>query len=61
MILFTGFVIFPLIQAARLILADTRRPYDVTVLRALRQHLRDGSVRPVPAGAMRVRSWTTAS
>jgi hypothetical protein len=49
-ILFTGFVIFPLIQAARLILADTRTPYDVTVLRALRQHLPEGSVTAVRRG-----------
>ena len=38
-ILFTGFVIFPLVQAARLILAGSQARYDVTVPRALEKHL----------------------
>jgi hypothetical protein len=38
-ILFTGFVIFPLIQLARLILADRDVPFDVAVVRALRKHV----------------------
>ena len=38
-ILFTGFVIFPLIQLARLILAGGDVRFDVNVLRALSKHL----------------------
>jgi hypothetical protein len=38
-ILFTGFVIFPLIQLARLILAGGDVRFDVTVLRALSKYL----------------------
>ena len=61
-ILFTGFVIFPLVQAARLILAGSRPRYDVTVPRALEKHLGDG---PRPhlstSRATDVRSWTTSS
>jgi hypothetical protein len=38
-ILFTGFVIFPLIQLARLILADRDVPFDVAVTRVLRKHV----------------------
>lgn len=38
-ILFTGFVIFPLIQLARLILAGTDVPFDVSVVRALSKHV----------------------
>jgi hypothetical protein len=36
-IVFTGFVIFPLIQAARLILAGGQVPFEVTVVRVLRK------------------------
>ena len=38
-VLFTGFVIFPLIQLARLILAGTDVPFDVRVVRALSRHV----------------------
>jgi hypothetical protein len=38
-ILFTGFVIFPLIQLARLILAGRDVPFDVLVVRALTTHV----------------------
>ena len=38
-ILFTGFVIFPLIQFARLILGDVDVPFDVAVVRVLRKHV----------------------
>ncbi|HEX5780592.1 MAG TPA: hypothetical protein VFX80_01660 [Solirubrobacteraceae bacterium] len=38
-VLFTGFVIFPLIQLARLILADRDLPFDVTVVQTLRKHV----------------------
>jgi hypothetical protein len=44
-ILFTGFVIFPLVQAARLILAGGRARYDVTVPRALEKHFGPARVR----------------
>jgi hypothetical protein len=38
-ILFTGFVIFPLIQLARLILAGRDVPFDVSVVRVLSKHV----------------------
>jgi hypothetical protein len=38
-IVFTGFVIFPLIQLARLILAGGDVPYDVAVVRAIGKHV----------------------
>jgi hypothetical protein len=38
-ILFTGFVIFPLIQLARLILAGREVPFDVAAVRALSKHV----------------------
>ena len=51
-IAFTGFVIFPLIQAARLILAGSQVPYDVTVTRALGEGRRRAAHphRPRPLG-----------
>jgi hypothetical protein len=38
-IVFTGFVVFPLIQLARLILGGAEASYDVAVVRALQQHV----------------------
>jgi hypothetical protein len=44
-ILFTGFVIFPLVQAARLILAGSEDRYDVSVTRVLEKHVGDELIR----------------
>ena len=42
---FTGFVIFPLIQLARAILAGGGTPFDVKVVRALGEHVHDDRIR----------------
>ena len=43
-IAFTGFVIFPLIQLARLILAGGEAPFDTKVVRVLRKHVGDDRI-----------------
>jgi hypothetical protein len=43
-IVFTGFVIFPLIQLARLIVAGGGAPFDVKVVRALAKHVGDDRI-----------------
>lgn len=47
-IVFTGFVIFPLIQLARLILAAGDMPFDGMVVRALGKHVGDDRIFIVP-------------
>ena len=42
---FTGFVIFPLIQLARVILAGGGAPFDAKVVRVLREHVKDDRIR----------------
>ncbi len=42
---FTGFVIFPLIQFARLILAGGDAPFETTVVRVLGKHVGDDRIR----------------
>ena len=42
---FSGFVIFPLIQLARLILAGGETPFEVKVVRALGKHVGDDRIR----------------
>jgi hypothetical protein len=51
-IVFTGFVVFPLIQLARLILGGAEASYDVAVVRALQKYVGDDHVATVhePSG-----------
>jgi hypothetical protein len=51
-IVFTGFVVFPLIQLARLILGGAEASYDVAVVRALQKHVGDDQLATVhdPSG-----------
>ena len=44
MIGFTGFVIFPLIQLARLVLAGGEAPFEAKVVRALGKHVGDDRI-----------------
>ena len=58
---FTGFVIFPLIQLARVILAGGGAPFDAKVVRVLREHVKDDRIRiesdPVGYGRATIDDW----